>query len=141
MKSLIILLFSFCFLLQTNGQTCIQGKITDGDSGEELILANVEVYQNDILKYQTYTDEFGNYKIKLDPGTYDFRVYYIGYITLLINNIVARNSQIINVNPTITTGSGICCSGPIIYEHRPPVLQYDQTIQGATYTSEDLRKY
>ena len=57
----------------------IQGKITDSQSGAGLIGVSVFIIetQNGVV-----TDENGDYSASLPPGTYTFRISYVGYESL-----------------------------------------------------------
>ena len=57
----------------------LTGKITDSDSGEPLIGANVIIEGNG-LNTGGATDASGNYFIEsIPPGTYEIKISYIGY--------------------------------------------------------------
>ncbi len=80
-----------CFLFFTlflSAQTSLQGKITDAETAEELIGANISISQNGAIKTGVSTDFDGNYSVSLDPGTYDIEVAYIGYQNYKITGIV-----------------------------------------------------
>ena len=55
-------------------------KVTDEETAEELIGANVVVSQNDIVMTGASTDFNGNYSIALDPGEYDVIISYVVYL-------------------------------------------------------------
>ena len=65
----------------------LSGKITDEETGETLIAANVIVQQNGVFITGVSTDFDGNYKINLDPGTYEIIVSFLGYPNHLVKNI------------------------------------------------------
>ncbi|MCB0689034.1 MAG: TonB-dependent receptor, partial [Saprospiraceae bacterium] len=54
----------------------LTGKITDGDSGEEIVGATILVNETGA---GTDTDEHGDFELRIPAGTYTFRVQYIGY--------------------------------------------------------------
>ena len=71
----------FCMFLSTIilGQTQLQGKVTDGTSGESVLFGTVALYKSGVLLTGTETDLDGNYFFSdLDPGTYDVEVTYVG---------------------------------------------------------------
>jgi len=68
---LIILLFS---IFSLSAQTALGGKITDADSGEELIGANIVLERNGVFISGTASDFNGVFKLVIDPGTYDVRI-------------------------------------------------------------------
>jgi TonB-dependent Receptor Plug Domain. len=66
------------------------GKVTDKDTGEELIGASVTVVG---LNVGTLTNVDGEYMLMLPPGRYDIRVSYVGYQTLVVKNVEVREGQ------------------------------------------------
>ncbi len=69
-------------------QTSLTGKVTDGETGEELIASNVTLYRNGVLITGATTDFEGNYSINLDPGTYRVEVSYIGYASSTYSGVI-----------------------------------------------------
>ena len=67
-----ILFFSSMLMAQI---TSLAGKITDGETEEELIGANITMYRGGVLITGASTDFTGNYSINVDPGTYDCLLY------------------------------------------------------------------
>jgi len=76
----ILIVFTFLFYVCAYAQTGeIQGKVTDGDSGEGLPFANVTIKVAGAT-VGGQTDFDGYYSIKPVPaGSYDVEVNYIGY--------------------------------------------------------------
>lgn len=63
----------------------IAGTITDADTGEALIGANVYIVE---LETGSVADVDGNYFIlNINPGEYTLRVSYIGYQTIVVSNV------------------------------------------------------
>ncbi len=82
----LLLIFSLPVICQTS----LSGKVTDGNTGEELIASNVTLYRNGMLITGVTTDFSGNFKINLDPGTYDVEVSYVGYPSSNYKGVLAR---------------------------------------------------
>ena len=76
---------------QTNNSTSLAGKITDNETGEELIGANLTVYQAGVLINGTSTDFEGNYSLFLNPGSYNIEVSYIGYEPTKTNSPLSKS--------------------------------------------------
>ncbi len=76
MRHLFVTLLSIFFASGVMGQGFISGTITDSESGETLIGANVVV---DGTATGTSTDFDGKYQFTLEPGVYTIAVSYIGY--------------------------------------------------------------
>jgi len=74
-------------------QTSIAGKISDKDTGEDMISTNIIISQNGIFIGGATTDIDGNYKIEIDSGKYDMEVSYTGYPTQKITGIVVIEGQ------------------------------------------------
>jgi hypothetical protein len=70
----------------------VSGKVTDSQTGETLIGANVLYSETQ----GTVSDFDGKYSIELPNGTYTFRVSYVGYDLIEKQIVVANKSQTIN---------------------------------------------
>ena len=81
------------------------GKVTDFDTAEELIAANVTLYKDGVLIIGVATDFDGNYTVNTDPGTYDVDVSYIGYQTYRIENVFIKANLINRLD--ISLGGGV----------------------------------
>jgi len=91
-KSVTALTFFIIITLQVAlGQEKVKlvGKVTDKDTGEELIGASVTVVG---LNIGGLTNVDGEYMLMLPPGRYDIRVSYVGYQTL-VKNVEVREGQ------------------------------------------------
>ena len=74
-------------------QTSLGGKVTDAETKEELIGANVVLYKGGTYATGTSTDFDGNYKMSIDPGTYDVEFSYIGYSSVKVTGVVVKAGQ------------------------------------------------
>ena len=59
------------------GKVSVSGYVRDADTGEELIGANVAVYEEGT---GTITNAYGFYSLALDPGFYTLVYSYVGYV-------------------------------------------------------------
>lgn len=76
-------------------QGTVQGKITDAETGEPLIGANI-MLNNTMLGASS--DMEGNFIIRgVPPGTFDLRVSFIGYVTETIRGVEVRTSEPVKV--------------------------------------------
>ncbi len=91
---------------QTNNSTSLSGKITDNETGEELIGANLTVYQAGVLINGTSTDFEGNYSLFLNPGSYNIEVSYIGYEPTKTNEVIVKAGQANKLNIQLSAGGG-----------------------------------
>ena len=94
--SLVFLLFSTTLFAQA-GVGKISGKVTDADTKEPLIGANIVILNTNL---GAATDLDGNYFIlNITPGTYDVKVSYVGYASKTIQEVrvVANITYELNV--------------------------------------------
>jgi len=140
-----LLFLTFLFFLMGNigsgllAQTTIEGKITDKETGEELIGANVIVKKNGVYVNGASADLDGNFSLNVDPNTYDVEVTYTGFIKKIIKGVPAIIGQATKVDVQLTSGEAveylpIGCGGWIL-----PLNKQDETSSGETKTSEQIR--
>ena len=87
----------------TFAQTSLTGKVSDKDTGEEMIAANIVVSKNGVFIRGETTDIDGNYKIRVDPGTYDMEISYTGYATQKITVVIASAGKLTRVDIQISS--------------------------------------
>ncbi len=138
MKKLFLLLPLLVFCFTSFSQTSLGGKITDADTGEELIGANIVLKQDGNFVTGTSTDFDGNYKLTIDPGFYDVEVSYVGFPIEKRKGIYAKPGQnnkldiaFADSRPQIIT----CCS----YYYKVPLMQVDQTSSGITIPDQTIQ--
>ena len=93
MKYLVFLLLLTSSSSLLPAQATLYGKITDEDSGEELIGADVIAYRNGVYANGTSTDFDGNYQLVLDPGSYRLEVSYSGYPPSTGDEVLVKEGQ------------------------------------------------
>ena len=76
------------------GQTTLSGKITDAETGEDLIGANIVLLQVGAYKAGASTDFDGNYSVDVEAGTYDVEVTYFGYPSKLLTDVVVKPERL-----------------------------------------------
>ena len=87
MKKLMFLLF-IIFTVNLNAEEfgIIKGKVTDADTGDPIYGANIAVLNTTL---GTYTDTNGKFKLeKVPQGTYSVRASYIGFQSIIINQVI-----------------------------------------------------
>ncbi|MEM1319052.1 MAG: carboxypeptidase regulatory-like domain-containing protein [Bacteroidota bacterium] len=139
-------LLSLIFVLVSTmamAQTSIYGKIKDADAdGEGLIGANVALFENGVLVAGQSTDFDGNYKIDIDPGTYDIEVSYVGYPTKRTTGVLVKAGQATKLDIELGAGdegTGITLSDVIVTAYKVPLIEQDNTTSGQTITGEQIR--
>ena len=123
----------------TFAQTTLTGKVTDGESGEELIGANIVVKKKGTFIQGETTDIDGNFSIRVDPGTYDVEVSYTGYPTQLIEGVLAPAGASTKVDVQMKIGTGILAKEIIVTGYKVPLIKQDETDQGRTVTSDQIK--
>ncbi len=131
---IIALLFSTSLVFS---QTTIVGKITDGNTGEDIFAANIIISQNNAFVIGETSDLEGNFCIQVDPGKYDMEVSVIGYSAQKITGIVANAGQATKVNVHLSTG--VQLDEVVVTGYKIPLIKQDETSTGTTVTSEQIK--
>jgi len=131
----------FCLLFFTNAssaQTYVMGTVTNEETGEALEFANIVFYKNDVYSKGTSADLDGNYKIEIDPGTYDVEVSYTGLASKKVSDVNVQLGKENNLNIALSNGIIIICC-----IHSPrfkiPLLEQDNTSSGKEITSDQIK--
>lgn len=134
------LLVGFVLMLCTSifAQTSLSGNVSD-DTNEPIILGNVALYKKGVLIRGTETDFDGNYILgNLDPGTYDVEFTYTGYQSQKVEGVIIYANKTNALDATLSTGVTLDAVEVIAYE--VPLVEQDNTTQGGTVTSEQIRQ-
>ena len=134
------LLVFLIFVLGKDGvaQTGILGKVTDGNTGEEMIAANIIVTKNGNFIQGETSDIDGNYFIKLDAGEYDIEISYTGYPKQNIKGVIVEEEKTKRIDVQLKVGGFINCELWSI-AYKIPLIEQDETLTGITITSEKVR--
>lgn len=110
----------------------------DAESGEPIIGGTVLLFKNGVQITGTITDFDGNYSItNLDPGTYDVEVSYLGYQSQRIEKVVIFAGKVNKLDFELS--SGVVLTTVEVKTYRVPLVEQDNTTQGQTITSEQIR--
>jgi outer membrane receptor protein involved in Fe transport len=121
-----------------SAQTSLNGKIIDGDNKEPIIGGTVLLFRNGVQMTGTVTDFDGNYNIaNLDPGTYDAEASYLGYQSQRVEKVVIFAGKANKLDFEIS--AGLTLSTVVVTTYRVPLVEQDNTTQGQTITSEQIR--
>jgi hypothetical protein len=135
MKRMVTILFSL--LLCTSvllGQGRIRGKVTDLQTGEPLIGANVLIAGT---SFGGATDVNGNYEIRnLNAGVYEVKASYVGYQSIVTSNVRVTTDLATDLNFQLPS-EGISVAEIQVVAERP-LIQKDNTNAIRTTTSEDI---
>lgn len=143
MKKFYAIPWVICFLIFQNitihSQTSLTGKITDKDTGEEMIAANIMISKNGNFIQGATSDIDGNYSIRVDAGTYDLEFSYTGYPTKKIKDVVVKEAEIKVVDAKLELGRMMITYCPILTGYKIPLIKQDETSTGITITAEQIR--
>ncbi|MDO8969736.1 MAG: carboxypeptidase regulatory-like domain-containing protein, partial [Saprospiraceae bacterium] len=116
--------------------TVLTGRISD-DGAEPLIGATVKVSKGAEFIRGSVTDYNGDYRIQLDPGTYDVEFSYTGYQAQRITGVRVLNGQITNQDVTMSNSNVL---GEVeIVGYIVPLIEQDKTSSGQTLTSDQIK--
>jgi len=122
-------------------QTTIEGKVTDKETGEELIGANIILKKNGVYVQGASADLDGNYSIRIDPGTYDLEVSYTGFPKQEIKGVLASAGSATKVDVQMEQGTGIIGTEVLVKAYKIPLIKQDETTSGGAVTSEQIRNF
>ncbi|MBK8348897.1 MAG: carboxypeptidase regulatory-like domain-containing protein [Saprospiraceae bacterium] len=121
-------------------QTTIEGKVTDAKSGEPILFGTIALYRGGVLITGTETDLEGNFFVSdVQPGTYDMEASYVGYAAQRQTGIVIKAGKTNRVNFQLSDDAVLLDLGIEIKEFKVPLIEIDNTTQGATVTAEKIR--
>lgn len=131
---LILFLLSTSIYPGTTGK--ISGKVTDSETGEELIGVSIAVAGTYL---GAVTDANGYYYINnIPPGRYELVVTSIGYHKQTIQNIVIKIDLTTKLNIKLQPTS-VVLSNEVIVKAERPMVQKDLTSSSATVSAEDIK--
>jgi len=113
----------------------LRGKVTDKESGEALIGANVTVEGSNL---GAATDVNGEYVIlSVPPGIYTVKVTYIGYSPVTVSNVTV-NASLTTSLPLAMSSSAVQVQGVVIVAERP-LIQRNTTNTIRIQSQEDVQ--
>lgn len=140
MTRLVLLFLLFIISASAIAQTSLAGKVTDQESGEPIIFANVVLYKNGVLVTGTETDFDGNYSFSsIDPGTYDVEISYVGYPTQRLTGISVLAGKANKADVQMASTGGVVLDEIVVTEYKVPLIEQDNTTSGGVITSEQIR--
>lgn len=115
--------------------TVLTGNISDGSEG--LIGATVKILKGTSFVRGTITDYNGDYRVNLDPGTYDVEFSYTGFQAQKIAGVRVLGGQITTQNVTMSNSNVL--EEFVVTTYKVPLIEQDQTSSGQTLTSEQIK--
>ncbi|MEQ1746299.1 MAG: carboxypeptidase regulatory-like domain-containing protein [Saprospiraceae bacterium] len=119
----------------TNGSV-LTGHLTD-DMGEALIGGTIKILRSGELVRGTITDYNGDFRVAIEPGTYQLEFSYTGYRALRTGDIRVETNTMQTVEAALH--SGIVLEEVAISAYKVPLIQQDNTQGGQTLTSSEIR--
>jgi A-macroglobulin TED domain/Carboxypeptidase regulatory-like domain/MG2 domain/Alpha-2-macroglobulin family len=114
----------------------LTGKITDKETGEDLIGASIQIIKGNTRFKGVVTNYDGEYRLPLPQGTYSMEVSYTGYSTTRYNDFYITKGELSHLD--IGLGAGTMLSETVISEYKVPLIQKDATSGGQTFNSTNL---
>lgn len=139
LKRLILFCFALVCASSAFSQTTIQGKITNKDTGEPVIFAAVKLLKNGVFISGSESDFDGNYSFSdINPGTYDLEVSELSLQNQKIEGVIAKEGKVNLVNVEMVE-EGIELGAVQITAYKVPLVEFDNTTQGTSLTSESIQ--
>lgn len=138
--ALVVLIAASVAAFAQNQSGTIKGVVSDKDSKtkEPIPFANVIVEQGGAQLLGTSTDFDGIYTLKpLNPGKYTVKVSYVGYQPIQINDVLVTANTITFLDVALT--GSVELKAVEVVSYKVPVFEKDNTTQGGTVTSEDVK--
>jgi hypothetical protein len=134
------LLITFAMLLCTFGvalaqSTYLTGKVIDNEG--PLTGASVKVSKGAEFVRGAISDLDGNFRISLDPGTYDVEITYTAYQTQKVTGVQVLSGQI-NFLPDVVMSDNVLTAVEIT-AYKVPLIEQDKTSGGQTLTSDQIK--
>ncbi len=120
------------------GQTALKGKVTEPAGGA--FGCTVKVMKGSEVKTGAQTDFDGNFFISLDPGTYDVEFVYVGWTSERVTGVVVQAGKTNFLNKQFKADDqGVVLAEAVVTAYAIPLIQQDNTTQGAGFTQEQIR--
>jgi hypothetical protein len=140
MKHFLVLLaaalFGIAALSNSKSTTALTGKVMD-ETGEALIGATIKVLRDTTLVRGTITDYNGDYRLTLDPGSYDVEVGYTGFKMQKVTGVRVISNTLNTLDFTLVAGSEL--SEVTVTAFKIPLIEQDKTQGGQALTSEQIK--
>ncbi len=123
-----------------DGQSAMQGIVTDKENGNPIPFANIVVYKNGETIAGVTTDFDGRYTIKpIKSGYYDIKISSVGYENLEMKEIVLNAGKITFQDFNIKQKAMVAGSVQVV-EYKSPMIDMSNTSSGITITSENITR-
>tara|TARA_B100001287_G_scaffold76985_1_gene64031 strand:+ start:1914 stop:5687 length:3774 start_codon:yes stop_codon:yes gene_type:complete len=114
----------------------LKGKVTDASTGETIPMANIVVKLDGATIIGGASDFDGDFTIKpISPGTYTVEVSFIGYNTIIQNNVLISPNKITFTDYELKVSTNELTEVQVI-EYDVPLIDADKS--GSTKTAEQI---
>lgn len=127
----------FCSISLSAQDSFLHGKVTDRETGEELIGANLVLMRQGIYVAGTATDFDGNYRMGVEKGTYDLHITYVGNSDQVVKGIVIVKKGGTKLNVTMI--HSLALDTIHVTNYKLPLIGHDHTTSGSIITAEQIR--
>ncbi len=114
----------------------IAGRITDAQTGETLIGANVFILESAQGASTNLEGEFIILNVR--PGTYTLRVTYIGYQTQIIQEVVVRTDLTTTVDVQLSPDGGLTGDEVVVVAEQP-LIRRDETATRQSVSGDQIK--
>ncbi len=129
-----------CLSSSILSQTSLSGRVTEEATEEPVLFGSVSLYNAEKSLIATQTNLSGQYHFSnLKPGEYEMRISYVGFITLVIKDIMLNPNQSKILDITLeafpNTGCGIISNPEAIL-----LFKTSNTVQGRNLFEHEISK-
>lgn len=118
----------------------LSGKVTEKDTKEPVPFAAVQVFQGGALKGGAQADIDGNFTVSpLQPGLYDVRVSFTGFITREIQGVKINFESTTRITVELS-GSTVVTKEVEVTTYKVPLITQDEATQKTIITAEKIAK-
>ena len=130
---LVLIVGQYVLYAGTTGK--ISGKVTDKETGEPLIGANVFIVNTPL---GAATDIDGYFDIlNISPGTYSVRVQYVGYQTVVVENIIVQTD--LTTQHDFQLAPSAVELGELVVTAERPLVRKDMTSSLSTVSADQIQ--
>lgn len=138
-RTLLVSIFLIFGAASVFAQQTIFGTVKD-DLGDPIIGGTVKVLNGTSFLTGAATDFDGNYRIALDPGTYNVEFSYIGFTPQRVENVQVLAGQENKLDMAFEASGGIVLETATVRAFKVDPMKVDETSQGMTLTSKDVKQ-
>jgi hypothetical protein len=124
---------------ELNGVGAIRGKVYDNTTHEPVPFASITILKNNVEILATTSDFDGMYMLKpIEPGTYDIKVTYVGYMCFMLRSVYVKPSEITIVQLPIMQ-TKVELKEVTIQDYKNKLIDPDKMTSSYDYNSQDIQ--